>query len=175
MAATRGVVSTLYSPVSVPLLEVDLPRQLCPYMESLPPAERPRFSQPWEPHAAFDVVDCTFGTVPKNCALAYQQCVHHTDSSNHIVLTDIPEPPTFTFTDFRSYLQPYIPLPFDVSDKFHSMQVSVSQSTEYKITTRSQAISDHCDKLRKTASLHLSLSVSAAEGVIRTVIFYFLN
>jgi len=89
------VVSTMYNPVSVPLLEVDLPRQLCPYMESLPPAERPQFSQPWEPHAAFDVVECTFGTVPKNCALAYQQRVPRTDSSNHIVLTDIPEPPTF--------------------------------------------------------------------------------
>ena len=148
-STTDGVVSTLYNPVSVPLLEVDLPRQLCPYIDSLPPAERPQFSQLWEPDAAVDVVECTFGTVPQNCALAYQQRLPHTDSSNHIVLTDIPEPPTFTFTDFCSYLQPYLPLPFDVSDKFHSLQVSVTESTEYEVATRSQAISDQWHKLRK--------------------------
>ena len=135
-------------------------------MESLPPAERPQFSQPWQPHAAFDVVECTFGTVP-------QRIVHWHTSNVYLTLTAHctdrhSEPPTFTFTDFSSYLQPYIPLPFDVSDKFHSMQVSVSQSTEYKITTRSQAISEHWHKLRKTSSLHLSLSVSAAEVVIMT-------
>ena len=148
---TDGVVSKLYNPLDVPLLQLDLSHQLCPYMDSVPPATRPQFSQLWNASAAVDIdtVECVFGAVPKGCVLSYQQPKICTVSDDRIVVPDAPDPPKFTLPDLSSHLQPFMPLPSDVAYNFFSMEITLEQSHEYEMATRKQSDCDHWHKLRK--------------------------
>jgi hypothetical protein len=146
-----GVASKLYNPVSAPLVNINLPSMMCPYMESLEWRSRPQFSQLWDLKFNSDltVVDSKFGAVQKGSVLSYQQA--NTLIENGDLITDhkVPHLPSFTFPDLSDCVSGFLPLNFDLAGKYNSLYVSDAQSKEYELQTRTQSESVEWHNLRK--------------------------
>lgn len=86
----------------MPLADVKLAAQLCPYFDSLSWTERPQFSQLWTVGAGSDLVESRIGWVRKGSPLSYQQPVCATTDDAVIVIDNAPYYQTSLFLTWKT-------------------------------------------------------------------------